>query len=57
MLSVIYLGEQRLLQSHKLGSVVWRLPRWNLLERMSQSSVLVGVISITDRHGTGLYLG
>jgi ABC-type transport system involved in cytochrome c biogenesis permease subunit len=46
VLSLIYLGEERLLRSRKLTSVVWRLPSLELLERMSHSSVLVGVISI-----------
>ena len=30
----------------KLGEVVWRLPPLDLLERMSRSSVLIGVVSI-----------
>ncbi len=46
VLSLIYLSEERLLRSRKLSSVVWRLPSLELLERMSHSSVLVGVISI-----------
>ncbi|HWZ23884.1 MAG TPA: cytochrome c biogenesis protein CcsA [Verrucomicrobiae bacterium] len=46
VLSVIYLAEERLLRNHKLSNVVWRLPSLELLERMSHSSVLVGVISI-----------
>jgi len=46
VLSVIYLGEQRLLHEHRIGDVVWRLPSLDLLDRMSQSSVLVGLISI-----------
>ncbi len=47
VLSLIFLGEQRLLRSRKLGDIVWRLPSLELLERMSQSSVLVGLISIS----------
>ena len=47
VLSLIFLAEERLLRSHQLGDVVWRLPPLELLERMSQSSVLVGLISIT----------
>jgi len=46
VLSVIYLAEQRLLHKHRVGDVVWRLPSLDLLDRMSQSSVLVGLISI-----------
>jgi ABC-type uncharacterized transport system permease subunit len=52
VLSLIYLGEERLLRSHKLGDMVWRLPSLELLERMSRSSVLVGLVSILI--GTGL---
>ena len=47
VLSLIFLGEERLLRSHRLGDVVWRLPPLELLEQMSRSSVLVGLISIT----------
>lgn len=46
VLSLIFLAENRLLRSHKLSGVVWRLPALDLLERMSRSSVLVGLISI-----------
>ena len=46
VLSLIFLGEERLLRSHKVGDVVWRLPPLELLEQMSRSSVLVGLISI-----------
>src|SRR5208282_4588855 len=46
VLSLIFLGEERLLRSRKLGDVVWRLPPLELLDRMSRSSVLVGLISI-----------
>src|SRR6202022_5163811 len=37
VLSLIFLVENRLLRSHKLSSVVWRLPSLELLERMSTS--------------------
>ena len=47
VLSLIFLIEERYLRSHKLGDVVWRLPPLELLERMSRSSVLVGLVSIT----------
>src|SRR6202166_5132211 len=46
VLSLIFLGEERLLRSHRLGNMVWRLPPLELLERMSKSSVLVGLVSI-----------
>jgi ABC-type uncharacterized transport system permease subunit len=44
--SLIFLGEERLLRSRKMSDVVWRLPPLELLERMSRSSVLVGLLSI-----------
>jgi len=46
VLSLIFLGEERLLRRHKLGDMVWRLPPLELLERMSWSSVLVGLVAI-----------
>jgi ABC-type uncharacterized transport system permease subunit len=46
VLSLIFLVENRLLKNRHLGDVVWRLPPLELLERMSQSSVLVGLVSI-----------
>ena len=44
--SLIFLAEQRILRSHKFNNVVWRLPPLELLEKMSRSSVLVGLIAI-----------
>ena len=46
VLSLIFLAEQWLLRTRHMGAVVWRLPPLELLERMSQSSVVVGLISI-----------
>jgi ABC-type transport system involved in cytochrome c biogenesis permease subunit len=46
VLSLIFLVEDRLLRDRKLGDMVWRLPALELLERMSQSSVLIGLVSI-----------
>jgi len=46
VLSLIFLGEERLLRSHKVGEVVWRLPPLELLAQMCQSSVLVGLVSV-----------
>jgi HemX protein len=46
VLSFIFLVEDFLLHRHKLGGIVWRLPPLELLDRMSQSSVLIGLISI-----------
>ena len=46
VLSLIFLVENSLLRKRNLTDVVWRLPPLELLERMSRSSVLVGIISI-----------
>ncbi len=46
VLSAIFLAEQWLLRSRKMGAVIWRLPPLDLLERMSQSSVVVGLVTI-----------
>jgi ABC-type transport system involved in cytochrome c biogenesis permease subunit len=53
VVSLIFLVENRLLRHRTLTDVVWRLPALELLERMSRSSVLVGLISI----GVGTALG
>jgi ABC-type uncharacterized transport system permease subunit len=46
VLSLIFLVENRLLRNRNLTDVVWRLPSLEVLERMSRSSVLVGIVSI-----------
>ena len=46
VLSLMYLGEERVLKIRRLGDVGWRLPPLELLERMSHTSVLVGLITI-----------
>lgn len=46
VLSLIFLTEQRLLRSRRMGAVIWRLPPLELLERMSQNSVIVGLVTI-----------
>jgi ABC-type uncharacterized transport system permease subunit len=53
VLSLIFLFENRLLRNRKVGDMVWRLPPLDLLERMSRSSVLIGLVSI----GIGTVLG
>lgn len=52
VLSLMYLAEERFLKIRKLGDVVWRLPPLELLERMSHTSVLLGLITIAA--GTAL---
>jgi ABC-type uncharacterized transport system permease subunit len=46
VLSLIFLVENSLLRNRNLTDLVWRLPSLEVLERMSRSSVLVGIISI-----------
>jgi len=46
VLSLIFLIQERLLRSHHMANFVWRLPPQELLDRMSQSSVLIGLASI-----------
>jgi HemX protein len=46
VLSLMYLAEERLLKIRRLGDIVWRLPPLELLERMSHTSVLVGLVTI-----------
>src|SRR6201993_3915835 len=52
VLSLMYLAEERFLKMRRLGGVGWRLPPLELLERMSHTSVLVGLITIAA--GTAL---
>jgi HemX protein len=46
VLSLMYLAEERLLRTRRLSEVVWRFPSLDLLERMSRTSVLVGLSTI-----------
>ena len=46
VLSLMYLAEERFLKVRKMSDVVWRLPPLELLERMSHTSVLLGLITI-----------
>jgi len=47
VLSLIFLIQDRLLRAHRMGDFVWRLPPQELLERMSRSSVFIGLVSIS----------
>jgi len=53
VLSVIYLLQNHFLRDRKIGTVFWRFPALDLLERMARSSVMVGVISLA----VGMALG
>jgi len=47
VLSVIYLLQNRLLRDRRLGTAFWRFPALEVLDRMSRSSVIVGLASLT----------
>jgi ABC-type transport system involved in cytochrome c biogenesis permease subunit len=46
VLSAIYLVQNSLLRNRRLGSIIWRFPALESLERMSRSSVIVGLVSL-----------
>ena len=46
VLSLIYLMQNRLLRNKRLGKIIWRFPALEVLERMSRSSVVVGLVSL-----------
>lgn len=46
VLSAIYLLQNRLLRKRKPGGMFWRFPALDVLERMSRSSALVGVVAL-----------
>jgi ABC-type transport system involved in cytochrome c biogenesis permease subunit len=53
VLSLIYLLQNRLLHDRRLGTPFWRFPALEVLERMSRSSAIVGLASLT----VGITLG
>ena len=58
VLSAIYLVQNSLLRSHRLGKIVWRFPALESLERMSRSSVIVGLVSLVGgRHRLRITVG
>jgi ABC-type transport system involved in cytochrome c biogenesis permease subunit len=46
VLSLIYLGQDRVLRSRKLAPPFWRFPALDVLDRMARSSVLVGLTAL-----------
>jgi ABC-type transport system involved in cytochrome c biogenesis permease subunit len=46
VLSAIFLLQNRLLRRRKPGGVFWRFPALDVLERMSRSSALVGILAL-----------
>lgn len=46
VLSLIYLVQNRVLRRRRPGTVFWRFPALEVLERMSRSSVAIGVVAL-----------
>jgi len=46
VMSLMFLAQERVLRGHKMGTVIWRFPPLELLERMSRSSVFIGLVAI-----------
>ena len=55
VLSVVYLIQNRMLRHHRMRSLVWRFPALEVLERMSRSSVMVGLVSLIIGVAFGLF--
>ncbi|MGA8037719.1 MAG: cytochrome c biogenesis protein CcsA [Candidatus Acidiferrales bacterium] len=47
ILSGIYVAQDRLLRSRRLGAAFWRFPALDVLEKMSRSSVIVGLVALS----------
>ena len=54
VLSAIYLLQNRLLRDRKLGTVFWRFPALEVLERMSRSGVIIGVAAMAVGSAFGM---
>lgn len=62
--STVYLVQDRVLRSHRPGTAFWRFPALDVLDRMSRSSVFVGLAGLVfgvvsgfvwERRLTGMY--
>ena len=53
VISLIYLAQDRLLRSRRLGAAFWRFPALDVLDRMARSSVYIGVIALVFGVGMG----
>lgn len=54
VLSIVYLVQDRVLRSHRLGAAFWRFPALEALDRMSRSSVFVGLVALAFGVASGL---
>src|SRR5260370_29801838 len=53
VLSIIFLGEERLLRRRELGNMVWRLSPLGLLGRLRQATAVGGVFFVSILVGLG----
>jgi ABC-type uncharacterized transport system permease subunit len=53
VLSAIFLLQNRLLRRRRPGGVFWRFPALDVLERMSRSSALVGILALIAGSASG----
>jgi ABC-type transport system involved in cytochrome c biogenesis permease subunit len=54
VLSLIYLVQDRVLRSRRLGVAFWRFPALDVLDRMARSSVYVGLVALVAGVSMGL---
>jgi len=54
VLSLVYLVQDRVLRSHQPGAAFWRFPALDVLDRMSRSSVYVGLAALAVGVASGL---
>ena len=54
VLSLIYLIQDRLLRSRRLGAPFWRFPALDVLDRMARSSVYIGLVALVLGVAMGL---
>jgi ABC-type transport system involved in cytochrome c biogenesis permease subunit len=54
VLSLIYLIQDRVLRSRRLGAAFWRFPALDVLDRMARSSVYIGLVALVFGVAMGL---
>ncbi|MGH9692319.1 MAG: cytochrome C assembly family protein [Candidatus Acidiferrales bacterium] len=57
VLSIVFLGQDRLLHSRRLGATFWRFPALDVLDRMARSSVWIGLSTLCVGVVLGLLWG
>lgn len=54
VLSLIYIAQDRLLRSRKLGREFWHFPALDSLDRMARTSVYIGLVALVAGVGLGM---